>query len=172
MRKNHWFILFVLLLSFAFTACNNDNNEPQRANALSLNGENFPLEKGYILGDDTHYTIVLVNGSLDENLQVSDELTQYVSFEITSTATELAPGTYTFNPEEPAGTFSFAYVGRGSVTQGEFNDNLASYYNATSGTIEVSKNGDTYTLECTFNFGDETITVYYSGTLEARIFQA
>ncbi len=165
MKKNHLFTLFIIILSLGFTACNSD--DPQRANTLTINGENFPLEKGYIQGDGPQYNITLMNGAIDENGRFNAEVTQYIYFEITSTsAAALAPGTYTFNPEEPSGTFSQIYISRGNSTQdGEWNENLG-YFNATSGTVVVSKSGDTYTFECTFTFGDETITTYYAGTLE------
>jgi hypothetical protein len=175
MKKTQFISFLFILLTLGFTSCKND--DPERANAFTFDGNTLTLEKAYFdgYGNGRGY-IQFQNGAYTDANGYSTAITHLIEFEYETSNTEgvIQPGTYTFNNEGGLNTFYSASVSRNIVVNpaNGFNWNTSvTYNNDNGGTVTVSKEGNIYTFDFTINFSDGKVaTGFYKGIIEERAF--
>lgn len=162
-------LLFVFIAVTLLVSCKKDeDNGP--VNNIKYNNVTYELGKGYlenygIINDDLYsFDLWLVS---DEILVTESNISGvgniiYVGF-ISSSATDLAAGTYTFSASQSSAfSFYFGFVGLDYDVANQNGTQLS----LVGGTIVVAKSGAEY--EITLNgvlVSGKSVTAYYKGTL-------
>jgi len=179
--KNLKVLIFALLaMSVIFVACNkdDDDNQNEPENRMSINDIDYELNQGVIENygiwtsvEAYNFDVTLlssgfniheVNGEIDSISGIGHG----VSFELfSSDSTDLAVGEYVYDADAnfTAGTFNYA----GAVVNYNTATEEGIEYDITEGTVTVSQNGGTYELSINCKTdGDEVVTGYYKGSLK------
>lgn len=169
MKKNHLTAVAILLALFGFTGCTKEE-EPDH---FRYTVNDYPLEQGFIhnygmpegaSGYNFDVTIHSQGVSYNRDRHEFQGTGHVVFFQMfSSSATELAKGTYKFNNGETAGapsTFNAANFGM----QVNFSEETGTIVSAVSGTVMVSGTGEyrTFDFDCITATG-EKITGHFKG---------
>lgn len=169
-KLNFRILLSLFVISTLFVGCSDDEDTPK--NYFSYNGVTTNITAGLLenfgVTDQPTYNfdITLYKGlsyNQTSGLMGTGDLIYFELF--SSSATELVPGTYTYDALETtnANTFDAGLIAMGFEVANETADEII--YIA-SGTITVKKDGSTYTIDidCTSSDGKK-ISGYYKGSL-------
>lgn len=173
MKKKNFFMMAIVFLAFAsstmFVSCgDDDDDENEKTNYFMLGEMEGDLDKGHLEyygmweeGEGYNFDIILVSSSIDFDSETG--VGDFAYFELFSeSATELKPGTYTFNETYQAYTFDEGNFGIDFNIDSEENQDTGEMSN---GSVEISKSGDTYTIEFSGIASGKTVKGHYSGTL-------
>ena len=163
-------MLSVLVLSVLLIGCSDDDESPK--NYYTYNGETKALSAGLLeyygpLGMSSYnFDITLLNNIKFSETTGPSGAGDYIYFEVfSSSATELVPGTYTYDATESgaANTFDDGDITIGYDTK---TDEYKSVHKITSGTLKINKEGNVYTIDFEGTTADnKKVTAHYSGTL-------
>lgn len=169
-----------VLALITITACSSDDDGGSNelrfgtgTGQVTVNGSDFSFDKGIILnygeniGEGTfNFDIELYSGDLSLTQLGPIGIGNYLFLELNSTQSSgLRNGTYTFNFDADDLSLTDGDLEINYDFQADASDQ---FFDVTGGTVEVSKNGNTYTLD--FNLevdGSEALTGSYVGTLGA-----
>jgi hypothetical protein len=167
----------IMLLFLAFSSCNKDSKKEDilQKNSFSLNGTNYDLAQGYIMGyggyySRNYYEMILYSGglALHEKMGEPDTMSgtgHYVYYEIYSSDNgDIATGIYKYSTSTQAGSVNYAaYVVNWDTELTSHPANLE----IASGILRIIRNNPEY--ELSFSGKDENnklISVYYKGSLK------
>jgi hypothetical protein len=169
MKKNHLKAVAMLLAVVVFTGCTKEE-EPDH---FRYTVNDYPLEQGFIhnygmpegsAGYNFDVTLHSSGVSYNRDSHEFQGSGNLVFFQmISSSATELSPGTYQFNTGEATGapsTFNVANFGMNV----NFSDETGTIVSAVSGVIKVSGTGEyrTFDFDCLTATG-EKVSGHYNG---------
>lgn len=173
MRRNQFSAYALLLTVMVFTGCTKEEEPDQFRYTVN----EYPLQQGFIhnyglqegaTGYNFDVTIHSPGISYNRDRHEFQGTGHLVFFQMfSSSATELASGTYQFSTAETAGaplTFNIANFGMGI----NFSDDTGTLVTAVAGVIKVSGSGEYRTIDfnCTTTTG-EKVTGHYSGFIPA-----
>ena len=169
MKKNHSGAVALLLAAIVFTGCTKEE-EPYH---FRYTVNDYPLEQGFIhnfgmqegaSGYNFDVTIHSQGISYNRDRHEFQGTGHVVFFQMfSSSATELAKGTYQFNNGETSGapsTFNVANFGM----QVNFSEETGTIVSAVSGTVKVSGTGEyrTFDFDCVTATG-EKVSGHFNG---------
>src|SRR5690606_11034867 len=173
MKQNHSTAIALLLAAFVFTACTKEE-EPDH---FRYTVNDYPLEQGFIHnygmpegGSGYNFDVTLYSSGVSYNRDRHEfqGVGHVVFFQMFSTsATELAKGTYQFNTDETPGaplTFNVANFGM----EVDFTKETGTIVSAVSGIVKVSGSGfyRTFDFDCMTGTG-EKVTGHFNGYVPA-----
>ena len=166
------------MLGIIIVSCSDDAEEPtvNKTNSFTVDDTEYSLSEGLTLeyGGDatTGYNFDLyvyssgidVSGILDSGFAGAGGVAgtgEVLYFELWSTsATGLASGTYAISLSEAPNTYTVSEL---AINFGESSLNV---YEATAGTVNISKDGSTYSIDFDLTVtGGKAFTGNYTGTL-------
>ncbi len=175
MKTTKWMLIFAISFSsLLFFACDDDDNGlAKKGNHFSYDGKTYELSQGMLInfgqwwGEGYNFDLILLSDGITLNVQAlqASGTGDGMYFEFFSpSASELAPGTYRFDPDDSGRPNSF------------YDADLFINYNMTTdtglevyiegGSVEVEKSGQEYML--TFDVTTEAgkpVTGYYRGVI-------
>jgi hypothetical protein len=164
MKKLYFIFMVVAVLS----SCKKDNSGP--SNNITYNGKAYDISKGYLENKglwntglyEFDLTLASENITMTENSNASG-VGNATSFQmLSSSATELSAGSYTFSTAGTTANTFAGYVG----LDFDIANVSGTLLNLVGGTVTIKKDGDNYDI--TFNgviATGKTITGAYKGTL-------
>ncbi len=170
---------FAILTVLSISSCSSDDDGGSNeirfgtgTGQVTVNGSDFTLDKGLILdygqnlGEDTYnFDIELASGDLtiDQNLGPQG-VGNYLYLELHSDqSSNLKNGTYTYGFDSVDLSLTDAEL---EVNYDFETGDSDEFYNVTDGTVELSRSGNTYTLNFDLEVnGSQSLTGSYVGTL-------
>ncbi|MDX9853122.1 MAG: hypothetical protein RBS81_05015 [Tenuifilaceae bacterium] len=169
-KLNFRILLSLFVISTLFVGCSDDEDAPK--NHITYDGVTKTISAGLLENygsaglSSYNFDITLYEGLKYSQTTGFSGTGNLIYFELfSSSATELVPGTYTYDALETtnANTFDAGFIAIGIEIASETADEII--YIA-SGKVTVKKDGSTYTIDidCTSTDGKK-ITGYYKGSL-------
>ena len=172
---------FAILAVVAISSCSSDDDSGSNQvrfgtgnGQVTVNGNNFDLDKGVILnygenlGQNTfNFDIELYSGDLTLNQTTGPQgIGNYLYLELHSDqSSNLKNGTYTYGFDSVDLSLTDAEL---EVNYDFETGDSDEFYNVTDGTVELSRSGNTYTLNFDLEVnGSQSLTGSYVGTLGA-----
>ncbi|WP_394906485.1 hypothetical protein [uncultured Mesonia sp.] len=165
------FLLLIFCVSFGLISCSSDDDGASTSDRMIVDGTSYELESAIIsnygsFDGVSNFDLALVSSDVIKAGNVylpEQEKVSALYFELyTEVADQLPLGTYTFDDNETAGTFSANSMLL--ITNNWANEDDAEYIGSlASGTIEVLKNGPTeyeFTFDVTTTDGKK-VTGYF-----------
>lgn len=168
-------LIVIFIISILATSCSDE--EPSLKSSFSINGTDYSTPNGYIEhetesdSDPFYYYILLTNGDVNgSDCAFSNQIGQLFAFEIISTSSsELAAGVYEYDKfgiGDKAEVFNTFFMTDMVFSEGCSVDSNNVYHDLESGVLTITKNGNSYNIEYSFetlDFG--TIEGSFSGVL-------
>jgi hypothetical protein len=169
------FSFLALALAIGFTSCKKDsdgNGSSNAASEMTIKGTSSTIGSGVIIDNGT-----IDNGNFNFDLELFAEGLTFHSEEdslsgtgnvlyfemFTSDSTGLDAGTYVFNQTTGDKTLDIASAIVNFDSELEESDE---HISATSGSVTIDKDGNTYIIDIEFTDGDgNNVTAHYEGTL-------
>ena len=183
--KKQILIFTVLLSTFFFTSCTDNDDTLQLGGKIVVNGVEQPLSKAFLVPnytgdnpdfDKRRFYLVLTNGDIvmqNNTYAFSDNITQLIDFNLYTSAENPGSVEYTtynlFNSHTDTG-FNDALIDHSSINtnvvlqNGEYvSGNSLSSDDMTSGQATISFSNGIYTINFSFSNADNTVTGTYKG---------
>lgn len=169
-KLNFRILLNLFVIATIFVSCSDDKDDPK--NHISYNGTTKTISAGLL---DYYGSANLSSYNFDVTLYDGFNYSQtdgfygtgdYIYFELfSSSSTELASGTYTFDATESMAPNTFD-IGELALGYNVAEETADVYKEIISGTVKVQKEGTTYTINinCTASDGKK-ISGFYKGSL-------